>query len=105
MNDVFEQPIGQPSKFELKTSEQAHNWIERLMLKMSVARKKCDLLTEVVEQRRALWLFLVRHGRVLGALDACYHSGLITERAYIEFNQKAINSLVPSILTVDGENQ
>jgi len=51
----------------------------------------------VRRQKRAMWTFLVKHGEVVGALKTAKLLGLVSDRAYQEYHQRAINALAPTL--------
>ena len=89
---------------EILNQEQAQNWVEELIEEMMVWRRACDVKIPnnkqiaVKTQQRALWSFLTKQGQVIGALKSLKLCGLISERCYLELNQKAINTLVPTVV-------
>jgi predicted RNA-binding protein Jag len=88
----------------ITNSESAQKWVEELIRDMQVWRMACDVIipdkneVAVKAQRRAMWTFLAKHGEVVGALKTLALCGLISDRCYRELNQKAINSLIPTIV-------
>lgn len=94
----------QAPRAELRTKENALNWIEELLAEMTYWRNQCRVAypsnpeLTVRQQRRALWTFLTKQGQLTGALKTLRLMGLLDERAYLEYNQKAINSLIPDLI-------
>lgn len=94
-----EDPIAQ-----IDTEEAAINYVRGLIADMNLWRVKCDLYipdktnATVKAQNRILWTFLVKHGKVVGALQALLHVGKLSGRAYQLLNQEAVNSLVPTMV-------
>jgi predicted RNA-binding protein Jag len=88
----------------INNAESAQKWVEELIREMHAWRVACDVVipdkneVAVKAQRRALWTFLAKHGEVCGALKTLVLCGLISDRCYRELNQKAINSLIPTIV-------
>ena len=86
----------------ITNEDQARNWVESLINEMLVWRARCDVIIPdntqetVVSQRRAMWTFLSKNGKVCGALSALKLCGLISDRCYTELNQKATNTLIPT---------
>ncbi len=87
---------------DIQTEEQATQFVLELVDEMVKWRQQCDVqipdptAVQVQMQRRALWTFLTKQGQVVGALKAFKASGLLSDRAFVELNQRAINTLVPS---------
>lgn len=85
----------------LTTPEQINNWVLELVAEMEQWRKECsivfpDSMVKTVDyQRRAMWTFLTKQGQVVGALKTLLLCGLISDRVFSEFMQKAIDSLIP----------
>ena len=88
----------------LETEEQAIRWVEERVIEMIRARQACDVsipgdqAATVIAQKRALWVFLTKQGRVTGALEALLLTGRISEICYVEQLQRALNTLVPSVV-------
>ena len=99
--EVGQTPI---ARAEIRTEDQARAWLLALVDEMLVWRRACDVVVPgggdiaAQTQRRAMWTFLTKQGQVVGALKALRMSGLISDRAYDEINQQAINSLIPSVV-------
>jgi hypothetical protein len=88
-----------PLELSIKTAEQAIRFIEELVIDMQQWRVACDqpgIMRRT--QLRAMWTFLQKQGQVVGALKALFRAGLVTDRAYKELTQAALNALVPSVL-------
>ena len=89
---------------EIRNQEQAQRWVEELIEEMMIWRRACDVRIPdnnqmaVQTQRRALWTFLSKQGKVVGALKSLLLCGRISERCYTELNQKAINTLIPTVV-------
>lgn len=89
---------------EIKTVEQARKWVMYLVEDMHNFRQICDIKipnpteTQVRAQQRALWQFLTKQGKVIGALQALLLTKKINDVAYKELKQKAINALAPTIV-------
>lgn len=89
---------------ELKTEEQRQKWLECLIDDMHHWRRKCDVIipdqseATVKAQQRASWAFLQKQGKVIGAISAMKVCGLISDRCFQEMNQKAANTLIPTIV-------
>lgn len=88
----------------IRTEAQAINWVQELIQEMLQWRQQCDVVfpghpaKTVEHQRRAMWTFLTKQGAVTGALKTLLLCGLMSERAYKELNQQAVNTLIPSIV-------
>jgi hypothetical protein len=106
MNKLDVNPTDMPHA-EIRNEEQAQNFVDDLVRQMTMWRNACDVPIPdkdnkaALEQRRAMWSFLTKQGQVVGALKAFKLCGLISERCYKEFHQKAINALIPT--NVGGE--
>lgn len=91
-----------PERAQIETKDQARNFISELIHDMAKCRAACDVwipdptAVTVQNQRRMMWTFLVKQGKVEGALLALLMAGKIDEKFYREMHQRAINSLVPS---------
>lgn len=90
-------------KATIETEDQAMSWILELVDEMTAWRAACDVPVPDNDvskklQQRAMWTFLVKQGQVTGALKAFRMSGLISDRCFDELNQKALNSLIPSVV-------
>lgn len=91
-------------KAELRNKEQAEAWIAELMREMMEWRMKCDIIVPdktnaaMLDQKRANWVFLTKHGRVTGSLMTLKLCGLIDDRFYAEMKQRADNTLIPTIV-------
>jgi len=90
------QPTEKPFA-EITTKEQAINWLDELTADMLLWRDKCRKQVTVDGARRALWTFLNKQGQVIGALKTLALVGLLDDRAYREYNQRAINTLIPDV--------
>lgn len=88
----------------LDTEEQARKWVISLVDDMKTFRAICDVHIpnptdiQVKAQQRALWNFLQKQGKVMGALTALLLTRKINEVAYNELKQMALNSLAPTIV-------
>jgi hypothetical protein len=88
----------------IETEDQARNWIAELVVDMKYWRAECDVTFPSAPektakyQRRACWTFLVKQGKVVGALQALLLTGKINECCYAELNQQAINTLAPTVV-------
>jgi len=92
-----------PPKVEIHTEAQAVNYVERLTTDMLDLRAVCDQLTKnpktpELALKRSFWIFMKKHGEVIGALNAFRLTGMIPERAWVELHQKAINALAPTVV-------
>lgn len=87
----------------ISTEAQAITYVEGLIGEMGRLRAACDVpyagndVTTIQAIQRMMWAFLTKQGQVIGALNAFRMTGLMPERAYIAFHQKAINALAPTI--------
>jgi len=96
--------IGLEGVTEVANEEQARNWVLSLLEDMQAWRDICTVYIpnpsaiQVNEQRRALWSFLQKQGKVMGALQTLLLTRQINEIAYKELKQKALNSLGPTIV-------
>lgn len=95
-------PETAPPQGEIKTEAQATNYVERLTIDMLDMRAMCDQLvkrpnTPEKAVKRAFWIFMKKHGEVIGSLNAFRLTGMISERAWAELHQKAINALAPTV--------
>ena len=90
--------VGKQAKepVQIETPEQATYYVEALVSDMKHWRQRCDASTDITLQRRALWTFLTKQGQVIGALNALKMCGLLSDRAYKELHQQAVNSLIPT---------
>lgn len=88
----------------ITTKAQALGWVQELTSDMLRWREKCNVVfpdkpeETALFQKRALWTFLEKHGEVIGALKTLRLVGLIDERAYQEYNQRALNTLIPDVV-------
>lgn len=93
-----------PSGARVVDQVSAENWVAELIQDMLKWRAQCDVpipdnnAIAAQVQRRALWVFLTKQGEVVGALKTLRVCGLISDRCYRELNQKAINTLIPSVV-------
>ena len=88
-----------PLALVIETPEQAVRFIEELVIEMQNWRRACDQPgIKRRSQLRAMWTFLQKQGQVIGALKALFRAGLVTDRAYKELTQAALNTLVPTVL-------
>jgi hypothetical protein len=81
---------------QLRTAEQAQNFVLELVQEMVLARARCTDVQgdeSVQYARRAFWVFLEKHGQVLGAAKALFAAGLLSENLYREVLQRAANAL------------
>jgi len=89
---------------KIETIEQAREWVISLVQDMQFFRSLCDIeipnptSKQVTEQRRALWKYLQKQGKVMGALEALLFTRMLNEVAYNELRQQALNSLAPTIV-------
>jgi hypothetical protein len=101
-------PTEVPSAPRILNEEHAIKWIEELIQDMATWRNACnvhvpgDKEASAKMQRRSLWTFLSKQGQVTGALKTLLLCGIISDRCYREFNQKAINSLIPTTVGNTG---
>lgn len=97
-------PQSDPPKAVIETEEQATNYVVHLVAEMQQYRAACDVACEgprtVQAVQRMAWAFLVKQGQVVGALNAFRSAGLLSERAWAELHQKAINALIPTVAKV-----
>ncbi len=89
---------------KIESEDQARNWVSELVQDMKFWRAECDVLfphdaaKTAQHQRRACWTFLTKQGKVVGALQALFLAGKISECCYQELNQTAINALAPTLV-------
>lgn len=106
MSDGLNIPETIPPKVEIKTEAQATNYVEGLAIEMEKIRAACavpynpkgqnDPTVQVIH--RMMWTFLNKQGQVVGALNAFRLAGLISECAWSEMHQRAINALGPTVV-------
>ena len=90
---------------EIRTEEQARAWVMGLVTEMLDYRQRCDIPIPdknqhlIREQQRNMWTFLTKQGQVVGALKALKLVGMISDRGYQELMQKAVNTLIPSVVS------
>lgn len=90
----------------LITEDQIKNWILSLVEDMKQYRMRCDILipnptnAQIQQQRRDLWTFLQKQGKVLGAIEAMYFTNQISEIMFDELRNIALNSLAPTIVGI-----
>lgn len=93
-----------PEAQRITTAEQAVHFVEALIEEMAFFRRACDVRGVSVEQvRRNCWTFINKQGQALGAAKALVAVGLLPERAYKEFAQRALNALIPTVGPVGGD--
>ena len=91
-------------KAEIRTEEQATAFVEELTLEMIRWRNECNVKipgnpnVQAQRQRKALWTFLTKQGQVVGAIKAFKLAGLISDKCFMALHQKALNSLIPSVM-------
>jgi len=94
-----------PPRVAIVTEAQATNYVAGLVDEMKRVRLACDVpyqgkdQTTVKAVQRMMWTFLSKQGQVVGALNAFRLTGMISERAYVEMHQSALNALIPTILS------
>jgi len=99
--DVNEKPI---PRAQIETPDQAANWINELMQEMLLWRRQCNVAipgnpkATAIQQQRNMWTFLTKQGQVIGALKTLMMCNLISEKMFQEYNQRAINSLIPEVV-------
>lgn len=98
--DVGATPI---TRAAIETEEQARAWVCHLVDEMTLWRLACDAPVpgnsrDVRAQQRALWTFLTKQGQVIGALKSLRMTGFISDVCFDELNQKALNTLIPSVV-------
>lgn len=82
---------------------QIEKWVQSLTEDMLVWRRACDVQIpnptplQVRQQRRNMWTFLSKQGELSGALKTLRVLGLISDRLYDEYNQRALNALGPTV--------
>jgi hypothetical protein len=89
-----------PGQGEVRTREQAVNHLEQLYREMLALRDQCDHASTQpgdVQAKRVFWAFLVKQGQLDGAAKAFSLAGLVSEAAYTEFHQRALNALAPKV--------
>lgn len=89
-----------PAQGEVRTREQAVAYIERLYQEMLVVRDRCDHASTQpgdMQAKRVYWALLYRDGFLDGAAQALRLAGLLSEAAYTEFHQRALNALAPKV--------
>ena len=102
MNIIDE--TGIPEVLEITNEEQARNWVKALLADMQAWRDICNVRVPdnneemVRQQQRALWKYLQKQGKVIGALQTLLLTRQINELAYKELTQKALNSLAPTVV-------
>jgi len=88
----------------VETPEQAVRFLEECLHVAVTKRLACDIAvpdgseTQREQQRRAFQAYLLTVGRSMGAAEALFRAGLIEERAWREFHQKSLNTLMYSIV-------
>ena len=91
-------------KAEIRTEEQATRVVEDFIRIMQGYRALCNVMvpdpgeTLARTQQKNLWIFLTKQGQAEGALKAFKLAGLISDKCYVELHQKAINSLMPTVV-------
>ncbi len=96
-------PDEKPPRSKIRTEAQAINYIEELIDAMQRLRTACDVpysgndKTTIQMIQRVMWAFLNKQGQVVGALNVLSMVGLLSDRAYKELHQRAINALIPTI--------
>jgi len=86
------------------TSEQIAGWVDALTQEMMIWRRACDVpipdpnSIQAQQQRRNTWTFLAKQGELSGALKTLRLLGLISDRLFEEYNQKALNALGPTVI-------
>lgn len=103
MNDKLI-PDTKVPQVSIRTEAQATNYVEELADEMIRTRAACDVPYDgndpatVQAIKRMMWAFLQKQGQVIGALNAFRMAGLLSERAWAELHQRAINALVPTVV-------
>lgn len=95
-----------PKRLDLITEDQVKNWILGLVEDMKVYRQRCNIIIpnptkiQIDHQRRDLWTFLQKQGKVMGALELALYTGSISEVMYEELASIATNSLAPTLVGI-----
>ncbi len=104
MIDGLNIPKTAPPQVAIKTEAQATNYVSGLVAEMQKVRAACDVSYQgndpatVQAIQRMMWTFLNKQGQVVGALNAFRLTGMISERAWTELHQKAINAMIPTVV-------
>ena len=101
-----ERIIGAPPELppKIETEEQALNYLDSTLTAVTVAREACNVIVPgdkaatVRAQKKAFTRFLMNQGRAMEAAILLFRVGLITDRAYLEFRQRALNTLAASVV-------
>ena len=100
-------PETEVPKVVIETEAQATNYVSGLVDEMQRFREACAVPYDgndpqtISAIKRMMWTFLQKQGQVIGALNAFRMTGMITERAFTEFHQQALNSLAPTVTSVN----
>lgn len=94
----------------IETEEEARGFILELIEDMQKWRAACDVPIEnptklaVKNLQRAAWTFLVKQGKVQGALLALLLSGQVGQAFYDEMRQRAELAMVPTVVSAGGRD-
>lgn len=89
---------------QVKTVEQATVFMNALISDMRKFRALCDIQIpdrtekKVLEQKRVMWMFLQKQGKVMGALETLYLCGIVDEVFLNKFKEKATQALLPTVV-------
>ena len=92
--------------YEIKTPEQALNWLIELVDGVTMARTDCDVRfpddtrKTAEHQKLSFQVFLSRQGSALGAAMTLHRTRLITDRTWDEMRQRLINLSGPTVVRV-----
>jgi hypothetical protein len=95
-----------PPQVSIRTEAQAVNYVLGLVAEMEKLRVACDVPytskgpgdPTVAAIQRMAWAMIEKQGQVVGAINAFRLSGLLSERAWAEFHQRAINALASKVV-------
>ncbi len=96
----------QDPNYEIRTPEQARNWVLELVDVVKEARLNCNVVipddkqATARRQQAAFRQFLVKHGLALGALVTLHRTGKIGDVMYNELNDQVISTFQASVVGV-----
>ncbi len=92
------------SFLEVKTLEEARNYMIDLVDQLEEARRACDVILPaapeimVEHQQKAYKRWLIKHGQALGALTTLCHTRTINEVAYAELRDRIMATMNPTMV-------
>jgi hypothetical protein len=102
-----EQVTGERIFHEVKTLDQAKEYMTRLVIEVEDTRRIVDDLEAISRDgglipkqslRKAYRSLMIRYGRALGALTTLMHVRILTDEAYTLLNQRINLSIMPKVV-------